>query len=305
MSSELRRIEFVYDGADVARADGAAGRVEYMPLPGGGWIVREWAIRMPVTRETSVQVTERGLARTRTERRLVREGMEESSGAVVDVWEGTRLVWSARTARISGVVRAQPSAGRPARVGRVRLELLGSAGEPARPLAVDSAGRFAIDSVEPGAHRISIASIGVDSLALAPDTVELRAFPDPDPPGADVTAPSLHHVVRRLCGPEAGDTASRAVIGTVRTAAGTLVPGATVQATFIARVREVSPGRLAAQSERRTTRADASGRFLICDVPAVRPIQLRARTKETSSDLVTLRIDGERAYGLLGLTLSR
>jgi hypothetical protein len=53
-TAELREMVFGYTGlsGSVAR-EGAGGRVEFERLPHGAWIVRRWAVRMPVVEETA------------------------------------------------------------------------------------------------------------------------------------------------------------------------------------------------------------------------------------------------------------
>lgn len=302
-TSELRRIEFDYEGVPAPRVEGARGRVDYLLLPDGGWIVRDWAIRMPIVREVVTQVPERGLGRMRTERRLVREGIEESAGRVLDVRAAGRVIWTARTARLVGVVQA-PSAGeRGERPARVRVRFTGDGVVSAHDVALGADGAFRVDSLEPGAHRLAVVNLDADSLAAYADTVTLVAGGDASP--TVVRAPTVHDVVRRLCGREMSDTSMRAIVGVVRDASGALVAGASVRASFLARVKEVSPGRLTANTERRQVRTDAAGRFLVCDVPAVRPVQLVARVAESTGELVMLRVDGQRAYGLIGLEVKK
>ena len=48
-TSELRRLEFRYTGLPVrSRGVEFGGRVEYLRLPTGAWIVRDWVLRMPI-----------------------------------------------------------------------------------------------------------------------------------------------------------------------------------------------------------------------------------------------------------------
>ena len=50
-TAELRRLEFRYTGLSV-RARGAefGGRMDYLRLPTGAWIIRDWVIRMPIVK---------------------------------------------------------------------------------------------------------------------------------------------------------------------------------------------------------------------------------------------------------------
>lgn len=66
-TAELRRLEFEYAGlGSVGLAAGqehAGGTVIFHALPNGAWIIREWAIRMPVVEETRAQIPELAMGR--------------------------------------------------------------------------------------------------------------------------------------------------------------------------------------------------------------------------------------------------
>jgi len=52
-SAELRRLEFTYTRLPRwARGADAGGRLDFAPLPGGGWIVQRWLLRVPIPERT-------------------------------------------------------------------------------------------------------------------------------------------------------------------------------------------------------------------------------------------------------------
>lgn len=304
-TSELRRIDFAYDGLPNGGGDEARGTVEYLRLPTGGWIVRRWEIRMPQWRSTTVQVPDGGLGRVRSVQRLELAEVHTSGGEVGEVVSEGRVVWTTRTAHLAGIVRRPPAGEVGERSARVRLRLLGVDDGAAHAVEIDSLGGFRIDSLEPRTYRLAVMNLDADSLAIAPDTVTLPAVEGEGTAPREVRAPDIRDLVRRLCGREAGDTSARAIVGVVRSADETPVTDATVSASFLAKARVVAGGRLVASIERRSVRTDAQGRFLVCDVPGVRPIQLHARTPRSIGETVTLRIESQRAYAPLGLRVPR
>ena len=60
-SAELRHLEFKYTRLP-QRVDApqAGGRIEFMRVPAGGWIVRDWALRMPLAKESLTVTGQRG-----------------------------------------------------------------------------------------------------------------------------------------------------------------------------------------------------------------------------------------------------
>jgi carboxypeptidase family protein len=63
-TAELRRLEFRYTGLPVRSRGGAefGGHVDYLRLPTGAWIVRDWMIRMPIVTIGPPQAPTQGYA---------------------------------------------------------------------------------------------------------------------------------------------------------------------------------------------------------------------------------------------------
>jgi hypothetical protein len=310
-SSELRRIAFTYDGLPSAIGDDLGGTVEYLALPGGGWILRRWEIRMPTLGRGGSGAFDARSGRTRPEWQLRRAGTQLGCGEVVELRRAGRVAWTARDHHLAFVVVAPPGVeGRaaPVRVGMLAAAVAAGGGDAAsaapRLLPAGERGRYQVDSLLPSMPvRLLLWNLDADSLAIAPDTVTLRPTPAADTAALAVRAPGVREVVRRLCGREAGDTASRAIVGVVRRAGAGPVGGVVVQASFIGGAREVAPGRLVARSERRTVRTDAAGRFLVCDVPAERAVSLFARAGTTRGEAASVRVPDARAYEGVGLAM--
>jgi len=120
-SSELRRVEFGYEGGPPESDDRrAGGTVEYERVEGGPWIVRRWTIRMPQVRAENVyrigyDVRDRSGMTRRTN--IVLSAVIEAGGEVTRVLGGDgRPLFAARGGPvIRGVVwdstRSAPAAG--------------------------------------------------------------------------------------------------------------------------------------------------------------------------------------------------
>lgn len=111
-NAELRHLEFSYTRIpERLNAPKAGGRVEFMRVPNGSWIVRDWVIRMPVARVVS------GAYNTGAPRVV---GYREAGGSAVQIkTQGGTVVYSAdptATADSTAAVVAVPAAPAPAPV---------------------------------------------------------------------------------------------------------------------------------------------------------------------------------------------
>lgn len=88
-SAQLRRLEFQYENLDIGvDTRGLGGRVDFVRLPSGAWIVKSWAIRAPIVGLTP----ERFRAGRPLPRRQVLEAIDEGGGQVTAVYLTSRLV---------------------------------------------------------------------------------------------------------------------------------------------------------------------------------------------------------------------
>ena len=290
-TSELRHIEFAYVGLPATHPDVGRGRVDYMRLPTGGWIIRNWSIRMPVM--SALAMSDGEIARL-TRRRGVRiSEAQVATGEVTDVrLVGGRMLWSSRTARIEGSVPA-------ALAKNARVRLIDGV-SPIRPLPVQPDGRFAADSIARGPYRLVVGFASIDSLGLAMDTIAVVAD-SVTPPVVRIDAPSPSAIVRRLCQSEARDSAARAIVGVVRSANGTPSSRARVLATWQeGRVRD---GRATLRTLERGAQADGAGRYVLCDLPTDKTIQLRADDRRALSAVPTVTLSPVKAYHGVDLRL--
>jgi hypothetical protein len=84
VSSELRVFEYTYTGlARELAAVKAGGRVEFVHMPTGHWIVSRWSIRMP---QTAIRRSVEGISKyTRVEDRTVAQAIRVRGGETLDV----------------------------------------------------------------------------------------------------------------------------------------------------------------------------------------------------------------------------
>jgi hypothetical protein len=92
-SAELRRLDFRYENLELpVDTEGLGGSVEFDRLPSGAWIVRRWAIRVPVI---GLVPGRRGSTGRQVPQRRVLSGISEGGGQVTAVYVTSRLAGTA------------------------------------------------------------------------------------------------------------------------------------------------------------------------------------------------------------------
>ena len=212
-NAELRYLEFTYTRIpERLNAPRAGGRVEFMRVPNGAWIVRDWVIRMPVARVVS------GAYNTAAPRVV---GYREAGGSAVQIkTQGGTVVYSAEptataesaaaVVAVPAVVAAPAPAPAPASV---------SAAPSAAVAAAPAEGRKPMRDFQQLLREEFAGSMATDAYGLVqefrpswlhsrgPSEVELRVYVDGFLLGG---LQSLHSIpkleverLRRLSGPEA------------------------------------------------------------------------------------------------------
>lgn len=279
-TAELKRLDFDYVNLPFRTSSHAAGgRVDFLRLPSGPWLVRRWSIRMPRMERDELRFR----AYRREELRVA--GYEEEGGEVVRAASGGRTLYDTERATVAGVVydsvRGQPLAG-------ARVELAGTG----RADTTGAEGHFRFPAVPEGSYRVrsthpSLAALGLGELEGRADVA----------PGERVethlAVPGPGTLARRLC-PDAGD-GEGAVVGRVRGGDGSdPVPGADVAAVWPRGDGAAEAGDPEAWTHRRV-RADGQGRFRLCGVPAGRTLALRAEAEGGVGAVTETRLEAPAA----------
>ncbi len=156
----------------------------------------------------------------------------------------------------------------------------------------DADGRFRIDSVPAGAHRLTFSAPSLDSLGLfafASD-VNVRAGSDAQ---LELSTPSFRTMYARLCAPTDQPPRDSAIVfGAVRDAAsGLTVKGARVAFTWAAAVASANDVKLEVVRE---TRTSADGSYGVCGLPATQAMRAQANSETAASSPADLRLDDTR-----------
>jgi hypothetical protein len=236
--------------------------MEYMRVPSGAWIIRRWAIRMPLVEVSRPDVTIPGAGGAAPTRRLVAI-LEEGAEASLDDGRASRVPRS-----LAGVV-FDSTAGVALRGARVSLR------GTAYGAIADDAGRFRIAVPDSGTYLLGFEHARLDSLGY---DVPARAVRVADTLTiVDLAVPPVPTVRAELCPASRGAASTGIVAGIVRAVTGGPASWAPLRyrwsrlevlqsadrspppSVAVAPVLQSAPGA--------TLVTDSRGRFLICDVP--------------------------------------
>ena len=286
-SAELRRLDYRYvhlgEIDRPAREARAGGRVEFLRLPTGGWIIPRWEIRYPVLRTVTrgrpsvIPGVRRELPTARVELAEVRV----TGGEVSAVQRGTRVIWE--RGRIAfRVLVADAERGRPVPGSVVSLD-----GSP--DTAVTGADGVALLArVLPGAHRLMLRTATTDLLGVAPVPVNL-AVPETQTEPRRVTMPSERALLAQACGARVAARHEALLRGAVRASVLPL-PDARVSASWQASFERLGGGAPVVVARRIEATSNARGEFVMCGLPRGLPISLRVARATGGDRAVTFTI---------------
>ncbi|MHB1328482.1 MAG: carboxypeptidase regulatory-like domain-containing protein [Gemmatimonadales bacterium] len=248
-SAELRLLEFQFVEFK-GRTGHEGGRVEFARLPGGGWIVSDWVIRMPVLVETRGNAPFGGIDPV--------VGFRETGGTaqLLDLAPTNRAI-------VAGVVY-DSILGRP--LPGVEVSLGGSAYRA----TTDSAGVYQIETTTQGSFLITTShprftSLGIEPKGSATLTRGRTAT-------ANIATPAAATLLQGCAATTIDSTARTMLSGVVRDSAGQAIPGARL---------DLSWGPNAAR--RLVARADGDGRYRVCGLPTDSEIWFRGPPSQVAS----------------------
>jgi hypothetical protein len=249
------------------------GSVEFERLRGGPWIVKRWAIRMPVAELVSAGLTPDG-SRTGTRRlwvKAVREaGGEVTSARVLNGGASGAPIAAAPTAAVVEGVVWDSTARAP--LAGAHVFLSGTAAE-----AVTGAdGRYRLMAPAPGTYTLALGApeLGPIAATVRPRTVTAT---EGQPARADLAVPAPARMAAALC-PEGSLRSFRGVVtGRVQ---GVGADSVAVRATW----NRITLNRAAlhASSNWAEVRPDALGFYVLCGVPEGAPVEVAVRAARQS-----------------------
>jgi hypothetical protein len=272
-SAELRELEFSYTRLPPELPEGPiGGRIEFMRLPTGAWIVREWLIRMPLMGQ--IVYTQGG--RPPASKVI---GYRETGGQILAITDPRgRVVFSLDRAIVEGSVY-DTTKGRP--LPRALVVIEGTE----YSTTADDRGNFQLALPIEGAYALSFRHPRLDSLGFRPEPVwvDLKR-------GQRVSAflgiPAEERLLSRLCPELDPQGEERVIAGRVMGPGGLPAAGATVRLEW-----QIVGGTERAVRARNWTgevTADSSGSYLVCGVPPA-AVTIQARLGSAASPPLILR----------------
>jgi len=297
-SAELRSLEFAYTGlSEIAESVGAGGRVEFLRLHDGNWLVSRWSVRMPQL-QTVGSLGGGPVRVVATRSGMVVRGVQVTGGEVLHVLRGDSTVYRATGASVDAQFRS--SDGTPSVAGTsMRLD-----GTDYRASA-DSMGRIALSPVLDGAYHARFATPLMDSLSIPPveGDIEARAGVHVD----TIVMPSVSELLTHLCPRDSLLHGEGMLRGTLRDEYARTVAQAGVTVTWQggAAFVDMPDGNHLSWTERTVgTLTTPTGTWRVCGVPSATPLVIRAIT-DSGTATRTVRLEDPGAIASVPLVLAR
>ena len=272
-SSELRQIEYTYTRLPFSvRGRGVGGSISFASMESGAWIINDWVIRMPVGTDsrTISSVGQRGVRVGR-----VRSGMYHRGSRVIEAYnmDGELEYVHPDAVHVRGTVFDSILEGP---LPNERVFVAGTGYET----ITNEKGDFAFNTLLDGKYELTAERI--DSLGYEPSVAELRFVPG-DTLTANLVIPSLATVHEKLCPDVKYGDRRYVLIGRLEDLEGeTHMPRRYVVASW-------STGTRLRHMKQRT---DREGRFVFCDLPDERNIELAVHDADYTSEPVSVFFSG-------------
>ncbi|HEX8360039.1 MAG TPA: carboxypeptidase regulatory-like domain-containing protein [Longimicrobium sp.] len=271
-SAELRHLDFNYTGLSQNEdQEGVGGRVEFVRLAGGAWIVRRWRLRMPVLVGKQWRMPTGGSGT-----HVVLDALRESGGYVGEVTSATgERLFAAQTGALEGTVvdavTETPLAG-------ARVTLVGTT----RGAMSDEQGRFRVADLDEGRYAVTFTHPRTDSLRYrAPATdVAVRLG---EAATVRLVSPSLATAIAAGCAGDSLRAGAGVLAGTVRNRAN----GAPLAGARVAVWWNGPSGTVRGEVE-----SDAEGQYRFCGAPPGVRLSARASFLGRGGETTTLTIPG-------------
>ena len=260
-NGELLALDYHYlNTSPVVEKANPGGRVEFLRIPGGRWIVHQWSIRVPSTtthvRRGDAPVVP-GQQRMDTQyEELV--AIRRTGGQVTEIRRGNDVLWE--RGRVTLAVRVVDSAtSQPVR--GVLVQATGSQSAT----ATDADGTVRLDRIAPGPLTLRLESATLEALGRSPILVPVEVTTENDVT-TSIAIPSERAVVMGRCGPRTIDWGEGLVRGMIENA-DSVARRSPLVVTWKSEFARLGGGEPVVSEERREVSPDADGTFEVCGVP--------------------------------------
>jgi len=296
-TAELRVLDFNYTNlSEVAQATHPGGRVEFLRLADGSWVINRWSVRMPQL-AAAPRISNDGLRRSvMTRTPIVVRAIQVAGGEVTRVTRGDSLLYAATGPRVDiQIVSSDTLIG----VAGTHIALEGT-DYAAR---ADAAGRISLSPVLAGRYRARVVTPLMDSLGVPSIAHEVEAR---DAAHVDtLKLPRPRDVLAKVCPRDSIDHGEGMLRGTVRTAQASAVKQAAVVVTWqtsVSVIGSANVDHLNYTEKTIGTYTDSAGRWELCGVPQQVLLTVSV-VSDSGSDAQRTRLGGE--FGAVDLVARR
>jgi hypothetical protein len=296
-TAELETLEFQYTNLpDVVRPANPGGRVEFLRLSDGNWLVNRWSVRMPRvavidkypgtgTRRVVMSASSQSLG-----------GVQVTGGEVNRVLRHDTLVYRQTGPRVVVQVASRDS---PMRAAHARLTLEGTD----YAATADEAGRIELTPVLGGRYRGRVTTALMDTLGMRAIEHEVEAT---DGAHADtVFLPRARDALNAACPRDSVRNGEGMLHGRVRDERARPMVGAAVTITWQTDFAFVAGGGSNDLEHREHTLGaltDDNGYWRLCGVPREQTVVVRAAT-DSGSDAQKARLERDGDFAGVDLVL--
>ncbi|HVE33884.1 MAG TPA: carboxypeptidase regulatory-like domain-containing protein [Gemmatimonadaceae bacterium] len=285
-AGELQLLEFKYTNQpDAAMPAEPGGRVEFLRVTGGRWLVSRWNVRMPQLGPRS-RTTSDGLGRVvMSATTSIVRAVQVSGGEVTRVMQRDTVLYTALgpAIKIDVVSRDSGFSGAGARLSLEGTNYSATA---------DANGRIRFTPVLGGRYRAELRAPMLDSLGVPPVSLEVEARIDDRVD--TVLLPTPRDVLLRVCPKDSVADGEGLLRGTLATEHGTALAHAAVVVTWQRNFDIIDGARrdLLRYTEKTLgTLSDGKGTWRICGVPVNTPLTVRVLS-DSGADVRRTRLAG-------------
>ncbi|MDB4873694.1 MAG: hypothetical protein JWM41_140 [Gemmatimonadetes bacterium] len=291
-SAELRTLEFRYTSLpDAAMAANPGGRVDFLRVMDGIWLVSRWNVRMPqlvASARRSADGTRRTLMSLTP---LVLRSVQTNGGEVTRVLRHDSLVYQAAGADVAVQVLTRDTL---LKATGATLTLDGTD----YTAAADPLGRIQLTPVLEGRYRARVRTPFMDSLGVPPTVREVEARQDTHVDS--LFLPSARDALAKACPRDSIANGEGMLRGRVSDEQGRVIKQAAVTIGWDSDVTNVN-GHIAGRARTVGVLTDDFGYWQACGVPQQRVLSVRG-VADAGADIQKARLDGV-PFGAVDLVL--
>ena len=281
-SSELRYVDFRYRNLPEPSSQAEpGGRVEFLRLAEGSWLVSRWHVRMPEVAKRD-RVSQDGMRRTvMASTMLYLRAVRVSGGEVTRASRADTVLYRTTGPTVAVQLTSRDTLMR--RAGAV-LTLEGTD----YSATADSSGKIRLSPVLAGRYRANVRTPLMEVLGMP--TVELEVETHEDARVDSLALPSARDVLAHACPRESVANHEGMLHGQVRDEQARTIADAVVTTSWQAGFGAMAGRGVEYREKTLTSRSDAFGQWRVCGVPTGVQLSVTVATTD-AADVQKVRLD--------------